>query len=117
MKPTYTTIPATIARLQTMADGALRVVVDAQEVADEVEASLLASRRLPGHFIWIPQGDPVDQVVDPPPQEKFPKGQSPSQRLRKAMFDYWEGADLRCIFNTFYQKEIEALITYYKEKE
>ena len=123
---TYTAIPGQISRIQTMADGSLRVVVDLQEIGDDIEARLLASRRLPGVFAWVPDGadapdapesreDGTREAAAPSGDEQPPKGKTPSQRLRGAIYDHFTalgGYDgLGIHFAPFYEGEMERLIS------
>ncbi len=117
----YTPVPAHIARIQTMADGALRLVVDAQEMSDAAEAQLMSQRKEPGHFIWIPgaerietndipdTGPPAGGSGDPAPAGGKPQTSSQRLRFKIQRFAEVNGRITRDEIEEFYQERMRML--------
>jgi hypothetical protein len=97
-----------------MADKTVRLTVDAQEtLSSEDIASLFEILNLPINFLVVPSQDDVPSPT--PPKPKLDKGeQSPSQRLRQAIFNRWEelaaNAAPQRTFEDYYQATIDRII-------
>lgn len=111
----YLVVPSSISGIRTMADKTIRLTVDAQEtLSSEDIASLFEILNLPINFLVVPSQDDVPSPT--PPKPKLDKGeQSPSQRLRQAIFNRWEelaaNAAPQRTFEDYYQATIDRIIT------
>ena len=111
--------PAEIMKLETMAAGGVRVVIDTQEITDSNELAKLF-RLKKGSVGWFVFKNTEIKGEDVPdgdlPQEEGEK-KTPSERMRAVLFVYWkEVKGGNGDFNTFYRDTIEKLISAYKEK-
>lgn len=112
--------PAQIMKLETMADGGIRIVIDTQELEDSQELVKLF-RLKKGSIGWflfkssqIKQGDIPDADVEPD-EEDGKKSQS--KRLYNVLFVYWkEVKGGKGDFQAFYRSIMEQLIDNYKAK-
>jgi hypothetical protein len=86
----YLKVSASISRLQTMADGTLRLIVDCQEADSETDAALLSLRRELLWLLFVRQGA-TEEPEQPPAAPKKEKGQkTPSQEMREAIWRQWK---------------------------
>lgn len=111
--------PAEIMKLETMAAGGVRVVIDTQEITDSNDLAKLF-RLKKGSVGWFVFKNTEIKGEDVPdgdlPQEEGEK-KTPSERFRAVLFVYWkEVKGGNGDFNTFYRDTIEKLINAYKEK-
>ena len=109
-------VPATIVKVETMADRTLKLRVDTtQELTAEDEAKIMRLRANQGWFVYanreltasdIPQVD-IDTEID----EK-----SPSQRLRNVIWVHWENnTNKQKPFDLYYRGVMDKIINKLKE--
>lgn len=111
-------VPATIAKITTMADRSLRLEVDTQEITDpEVKRTIFEMHDKLGYFFFneseIRQID-TSKLPEVAPIEKGEK--TPSERLRAVLYVWHEQQKLTEPFDTFYRRTIEKYIQQIKEK-
>ena len=92
-----------------MADGTVRLTIDCQEQPGETEAQLLALRQQLITLLVVPAE--ADRPTEVPPQPKPEKGaQTPSQRLRQALFKEWQSLGSPAAFQVYYEAAIDTII-------
>ena len=115
-------LPATISRVQTMANKSVRVMVDSQEdISPEVVAQIMKQHEQLGWFCFL-----VDRMIKPEDVKDLPEikdetdVKSPSQRLRGVLFIQWENQTLeyksKYPFEVYYRGRMEKIIDREKEK-
>jgi len=111
-------VPATITKIETMANG-LKLRVDTQEnLSPEAMKRLMELHNQLGWFTFnINQIDAQD-IVDLPPLKKTEKDEkTPSQRLRAVFYLMWKQVNWgHQTAEDYYKEMMENLITHYKEK-
>ncbi len=114
--------PADIMKIETMASGGVRIVVDTAELTDNEELAKLfqLKKGQRGWFLFksseIAQDDLNLEELPTIVAEEGEK-KTPSERLRGVLFVYWKNVKGgKGDFNGFYRNVIEQLINMYKEK-
>lgn len=114
--------PADIMKIETMASGGVRIVVDTAELTDNEELAKLfkLKKGQRGWFLFksseIVQDDLNLEELPAIATEEGEK-KTPSERLRGVLFVYWKNVKGgKGDFNGFYRNVIEQLIDMYKEK-
>ena len=82
-------IPGTIHKIETMADGGLKLVVYTQELHPESEAEVLKLKRQLGFFVFA-ISETITEKDIPNEQLEFPNDKSPAQRQRAVYYRLWE---------------------------
>lgn len=103
-------VPSTIANLRTLADNTLRIQVDCQELPPEQMTEVF---RLKGRLGWFVFSENVLNQSDIPEESapEFKGDKSPSQRLRAALYVYWEKCTgKQQTFKAFYESWVEQKI-------
>lgn len=109
-------LPATISKVTTMADGGIRLQVDTQELNNKDIATLFEEKGKVGWFFFDPE--PITEIrKDDLPEIVLEEGEkSPSQRLRSVLYIYWEQRKLKQPFDSFYKTQMNKWIESIKEK-
>jgi len=109
-------VPAEISRVQTMADGGLRLFVDTQEVGPEDKGLIMGLHKKLGWFLFAESEVNQEDALDLP-DIKFEKDEkTPSQRLRAVLYLLWEKQGKKGTSEEFYRKYLEKVIESLKEK-
>ena len=111
MNKQYLKVPACISALRTMADGCLRLTVDANELpADEV-AAIFGVLKQPITVLVVP-GEGMPELGECPPKPPSGGKPTPSQRLRMAIYVKFRksGDDAPAEFDLFYEMAMERII-------
>jgi len=109
-------VPAEISRVQTMADGGLRLFVDTQEVGPEDKGLIMGLHKKLGWFLFAETALEKEDTLDLP-EIKFEKGEkTPSQRLRAVLFLLWEKQGKVGTSEEFYRRYLEKVIENLKSK-
>lgn len=109
-------VPSIISRIQTMADGGLRLFVDTQEITTEDKADVMGLHNKIGYFVFAEQ-DILQEDIKDLPEIKLEIGEkSPSARLRAVLFIFWEQQKIQEPFDIFYRRKMESFIEAVKEK-
>ncbi len=83
-------VPSEITRVQTMADGGLRLFVDTQEVGAEEKGLIMGLHKKIGWFLFAETDIPIEETLNLP-EIKLDKGQkSEAQRMRATLYRLWE---------------------------
>lgn len=109
-------VPAFIQGISTLKDKTVKLTVYvARELSGEEKAKIFDMEQLEGWFLFseneiqnddIPKGD----------AKANSKKESPSQRLRKVLYVYWEQNFSQIDFEQWREQEMEKIIEYYKNK-
>lgn len=107
---------AQITKIETLADGGLKLsVYTSQILAPQEEALLFSLRNKEGWFLF--KENPFEKEDLHFPEIKTPiRKKSPSQRLRAVLYRLWERTDQSIEFQEFYELWIEKFIAYIKKK-
>jgi hypothetical protein len=116
-------LPATISKITTMANRALRIVFDSQEeLNDEQRSKLIACDDRLGWLCFLPGESMigVNEVADLPELKDESEQKTPSQRLRGVIFLNWEQQTgeykSKYPFEIYYRGQMEKIIEAYKQK-
>ncbi len=104
-------VPAEISRVQTMADGGLRLFVDTQELDAQNKGQVMAMHKQLGHFVFAPSERTIDEqdFKDLPKIQVDKEIKSPSKRLYDRMFAYYKETHKTADnFYTWYTNELET---------
>jgi hypothetical protein len=111
-------VPATIEKIETMADKSLRLRIDTQELSREEAAQVFELHEKLGWFTFSEQEIKKEDLVDLPEVKKeFKNQKSPSERLRNVLYVVWEeiGKPDKS-FESWRSAEMEKIISHYKQK-
>lgn len=109
-------VPAEISRIQTMADGGLRLFVDTQEISSKDKGLVMELHKKLGWFLFSETSIEKEDVLDLP-EIKLDKGQkSPSLRLRNVLYLVWEQQGKKGSSEEFYKNYMERIIIKLKEQ-
>jgi hypothetical protein len=85
-------VPAMISRVQTMADGGLRLFVDTQEIGPGDKGLVMELHKKIGWFLFAEQELKQEDILDLP-EIQLEAGEKPlSQTMRGVLFRLWEKA-------------------------
>lgn len=109
-------VPASIEKVETMADHCLKLRVDTiKELVPEEEAKIMSLRNKIGWFVFS-DIDIKEMDIPAEPIKEFKTDKTPGQRLRAAMYVFWESKTNKMkTFDNFYKDEMEKVINRYKE--
>lgn len=114
-KKTTLKVPAEISRVQTMADGGLRLFVDTQEINPDDKGLVMALHKKIGWFLFSEQELKQEDTLDLP-EIKVEKGEkTPGQRLRAVLFLLWNKKKTTESFDSYYRDYINRVIEKLKE--
>lgn len=109
-------VPAIIKKVETMADGGLRLKVDTNEISGQEGAQVLALKDKFGFFLFK-ESEIQESDIPELPLPEFKEEKSPSKRLHDVMYIYFKkkhGTDIG--FRQFYEDSINQIADRYKEK-
>jgi len=107
--------PANVEGVQTRKDRTLKISVGTLEMTAEESAQVFSMNQMQGWVSFSLNPIEMQDIPDEPPTE-FKSDKSPSQRLRSALFVWWEQGDKKTPFDSFYRQRMEDLITWVKGK-
>lgn len=108
-------VASTIESIATRADNTIKVVVGTQELSPEQSTLLFELKGKLGYFLFAENGITEKDIPEEPAQE-FKSDKSPSQRLRSALYVYWDkNTNRKKVFNDFYKEWMEKKISEIKE--
>lgn len=108
--------PATVAKIETLADRSLKLKVITQELNEEQSAMVFKLYNKLGWFVFSEQSIKPEDIKDLPEIQLDEGEKSPSQRMRAALFVYWEQQKIQEPFDIFYRRQVEKWISQIKEK-
>lgn len=116
-------VPSTISQVKTLTKS-VRITVDTQEnLSPETMAKIFGLKDSLGWFFFAEKPEALPEQVDTAKLPEIPDVQledgekSPSQRLRAALFVYWQQqTDQKQDFELFYRRWMERAINGVKEK-
>jgi hypothetical protein len=108
-------VPSLIAKVETMQDGGLKLIVHTQELESPDEAEVMKLRNKIGWFVYsvteITESDIPDEPIE------FEGQKTLSERLRNVLFRLHEKQGGKPEdFESYRQKVMEKLINHYKQK-
>jgi hypothetical protein len=110
-------IPAVLDVLRTLSDGSIKVTFSTREMKPEDAAVVLGYRQTEGWLLFKPAPFEDGDLVDIPESvPEFVGEKSLSQRLRNVLFRNWEYRSDGSDFETWRKKEMERIISHYKDK-
>lgn len=109
-------LPSVISQIRTLADGAVRVVVDLQETSPENIAELFKLKGGYGHFLFKEKVITEDDVKDLPDFQFQKWEKHPSQRMRAVIWHMWNLTDKSKTEEQFYRETMEKIIDWLKTK-
>ena len=108
-------VASTIESISTRSDNTIKVVVGTQELNPEQATILFGLKGKLGYFLFAENGLTEQDVPDEPAKE-FKSDKTPSQRLRAALYVYWEkNTNHKKQFDEFYKEWMEKKISEIKE--
>ena len=109
-------LPAIITKITTMSDGGIRLQVDTQEITSKDTSELFELKGKLGYFFFDEQS--IKEIdTSKLPEIVLEDGEkSPSQRMRAALFVYWEQNKIKEPFDIFYRRQLGKWIDTIKEK-
>ena len=112
-------LDATVSKVTSMSNRSLRVQVDTQEnLADESMAKVMALLDKYGHFVFLPDTRPIDEMdllTIPPLKAREDIKQSSSQRLRGVLYVLWKQKGEQGEFENYYHSKMEKFISAVKD--
>lgn len=111
--------PAQIMKLETMADGGIRIQIDTSEMTDANELAKLfrLKKGAQGWFLFKDAKIDATDIPDEEPPMPESEAKSPSQRLRGVLFVFWkEMRDGKGDFEVFYRETLNKYIEAVKAK-
>jgi len=107
--------PATVSKVQTMADRSLQVRLDTQELPPKAMAGLFDFY---GNYCHVQLVSSVEEATEiAPPSAPKASGKTPAQRLRAVLYRLWEQDKKgHKDSNTYYDMMMEQIIEFYKSK-
>lgn len=109
-------VPSQITRIQTMADGGLRLFVDTQEISAEDKAAVMELHKQIGWFLFSESQIKEEDVLNLPDIQLDKGEKSPSQRLRAVLYLLWEKQGKKGSSEQFYRDYLERVISKLKEQ-
>lgn len=108
-------VPSIIEKAQTLLDNSVKLSIVTQELNPSEMAELFRLKGKPGWVMF--KENPVDETdVPKEPAPEFKTDKTPSQRLRAALWVYWDAnTNKKKDFATFYQEWIELKIKEIKD--
>lgn len=94
---------ATVAKVETMADKGLKIILHTRELPPEEMVALIMAKQ---------EGTEGVKIENPETDEL----KSPSQRLRGVLYRVWEITTRQTDFETFYRQKMEYLINHFKSQ-
>jgi len=108
-------IPSLIAKVETMSDGGLKLIVHTQELVPSDEAEVMQLRNKIGWFVYSVTDIREEDIPDEPIE--FEGQKTPSERLRNVLFRLHEKQGGKPEdFEAYRIKVMEGLINHYKAK-
>lgn len=110
-------VAATVDGVSPLKDGGMSVRFHTQEMSDESKLLLLNSLGKFGWLLFKPEEKPFNPADVPKyDPQKWDELKSPSQRIRGALFVYWQQLGSQGDFDTFYKRQMEVFINVIKSK-
>ena len=113
-----TAFTASIEKIETRADGTLKISLGSQELSKEAEIALFSMRRQGICRTLLSTNDIPESIletVENIPLEKV-EGKSQSQRLRAVLFRLWEQEQPPSTADEYYHFKMNQLIDHFKSK-
>lgn len=110
-------VAATVDGISPLKDGGMSIRYHTQEMPDESKLILLNSMGKFGWLLFKPEEKPFDpnEVPKYDPQS-WDELKSPSQRMRAALYVYWQQSGKPKDFDSFYKQQMEIFINVIKSK-
>ena len=105
-------------KLETMADGGIRIVIDTSEMTDPQELAKLFSLKkgAQGFFLFKDAEIQAKDIPDEDPPMAPGEKKSPSQRLRDVLWIFWKQQGGTQDFETYYRNAMDRYIEAVKAK-
>jgi hypothetical protein len=104
-----------IESVSTRADGTIKIVIGTQELTPEHMAALFTLKGAQGYFLFS-ENEIKEIDIPKEPSPEFKSDKTPSQRLRAALYVYWEkNTGKTKPFDEWYKNWIEKKLTEIKE--
>ena len=112
-------LPAQLDGYRSLKDRTLKITFETGEMTPEQMANVHYSLNKVGYLAFSP--DPFAshelEAIDNLKVEYDEVGKSPSKRLQAVFFRIWErNTEGYCVFNDFYNAQMEKLIVHFKKK-
>lgn len=109
-------LPAIVQKVTTLVDGGLRLTVDTQELSPIQTSELFQLKGKLGHFVFAEQPIKEIDLAKLPPIKLEAGEKTPSERLRAALWVFWEQHKLTESFELFYRRQIDKYVESIKER-
>lgn len=110
-------VAATVTKITTLTNKVIRVTVDTQELSPLESTMLFGLKDKLGYMLFAERPLKEADLKDIPEKAvEFKGDKTPSQRLRGAMYVWWEQGGKQGDWDTFYRAKMEDLISQVKEK-
>jgi len=118
-------IPASIDKVETMADKTLKLLVyTSRELTPEDETKIMRFRNQEGYMIFSPEDFNIEDIEDLPEEKpEFKNQKTPSERLRNVLFVFYtqthewkEDQEHRKKFDIWRADQMEKFINLIKSK-
>lgn len=108
-------VPATIEKIETLADGSIRLKVGTQELGAEDATELFEQRGKLGWMLFSPNTVSEAEVPEESAKE-FKTDKTPSQRLRAVLYAAWQQRKPGGDWQDYYERQMGRIIEYVKDK-
>lgn len=98
------TVQATLTRVASMRDGGLSIGFSTQELSADEKVKVMSHHN---QFGWLLFGE-TERVMPAAPVDN--RGSSPSQRLRRALWNYYRTKKVKKPFELYYREYVDNLI-------
>lgn len=105
--------PAQLTKMETRADGSIKVIIETQELSGDKAAMLFNYRNALGYVTFTPNA--IDEV-EVPKEKVAHEGKSPSERMRGVLWHLWDNGDKSLTFDQYYRNQMERIIETLKDK-
>jgi hypothetical protein len=112
-------IYSTVDSIKTLKNGGLKITLETQDITTFSAEELAEIFKLNDKYVWTAIKEapikPDELDIKEPPLE-FKNDKSPSQRLRNALWVYWNESKPTNDFDSYYKQQMEKIINLVKDK-
>lgn len=111
-------VPAQIIKIETKSDNSIKITAVTMLETTPEESTILFSLRNKSGYMAFSESMIKEEVFKDLPEVKpeFAGEKSPAQRMRAALFVWWEQTGKQGEFELFYRRHYERMIDQVKEK-
>src|SRR3990167_1310553 len=107
--------PVLLDQVKSCKDKSLKITFTTPELPPDQGSIILSLANQQGFAYFSPNGLQESELIIPL-DDDAPKGKTPGQRLRACIYVLWEQEGKLGEFSDYYQKKMERIITFVKDK-